>query len=367
MDKLSRRTLLKASLAAGAGLCVPNLMQTSRAEEALPAPEEIAKERAAKYVFNFGSVYATENYLTTPHVHLQIKQIVEKSTNNKVYVKIHDKGARGSESQLANAVKYQAMQGGLLSIANLSPLVNEFDIINIPFWAADDASYLRLVGSHAWNKYILSKTAPHRIKILFHYVIGARTATTVRHYGKLIRSPEDFAGVQYRIPNSKTLGTFYKLAKAIPRAIPWNLTAATARAGRFDALDPAIVGLYSGPDNLKNEIGVISDIGLVHDGWVAISSTDFIESLDASTRTQFLDAFLAIQAAQFDAYQNARKYCEQEFAKLDVKIYAPSKQEHAALVHAFGHANEVWTPVKIALLGPNGPAVFDQLYRAAKG
>ncbi|VEB41471.1 Uncharacterised protein [Chromobacterium violaceum] len=66
MDKLSRRTLLKASLAAGAGLCVPNLMQTSRAEEALPAPEEIAKERAAKYVFNFGSVYATENYLTTP-------------------------------------------------------------------------------------------------------------------------------------------------------------------------------------------------------------------------------------------------------------------------------------------------------------
>lgn len=198
-------------------------------------------------------------------------------------------------------------------------------------------------------------------------MIGARTATTVRHYGKLIRSPEDFAGVQYRIPNSKTLGTFYKLAKAIPRAIPWNLTAATARAGRFDALDPAIVGLYSGPDNLKNEIGVISDIGLVHDGWVAISSTDFIESLDASTRTQFLDAFLAIQAAQFDAYQNARKYCEQEFAKLGVKIYAPSKQEHAALVHAFGHANEVWTPVKIALLGPNGPAVFDQLYKAAKG
>jgi TRAP-type C4-dicarboxylate transport system substrate-binding protein len=300
-------------------------------------------------------------------VHQQIKQIIEKNTNNNVYVKIYDKGTQGHESQLASAVRYRVMQGGLLSISNLSPMVNEVDVINIPFWAADDSDYLRLVNSAAWNKYVLSKTRAYKIKVLLHYVIGTRTATTIKHYGKTIKSPEDFAGVQYRIPNSDMLAIFYKLAKAAPQSIPWNLAAVTARHGRFQALDSSIIGLYSGPDNLKDEIAVVSEIGLVQDGWVAIANTDFIESLDQQTRGQFLDSFSAIQTAQFDAYHSAKKYCIQEFIKLGVKIYTPSRQEHIALGNAFGPANNVWTPVKTTLLGPNGVAIFDELYKAAKG
>ncbi|WP_199406702.1 hypothetical protein [Chromobacterium sp. ATCC 53434] len=69
----------------------------------------------------------------------------------------------------------------------------------------------------------------------------------------------------------------------------------------------------------------------------------------------------------FAAFQDARKYCIQEFAKLGVRIYTPTQQEHTALATAFGPANHAWAPVKTALLGPNGMAIFDELYKAAIG
>jgi TRAP-type C4-dicarboxylate transport system substrate-binding protein len=329
------------------------------------AREEARKEKLAKYVFQFASPYFTDKFLTTPHAHQEIKALVEKYTKGKVYVKISDGGVAGIGSSLANSVRYGTVQGALLSVSNLSPMVGELDLLNIPFWSSDEKQYTRLFASSVWDKYVISKVGQYNLKILFPYIVGARTATSTRKYGKLIKTPKDFEGISFRIPGSKSLAEFYKLAKSIPMSIPWKFCAKTARAGRYDALDPSVVGLYSGPDGLNKELGTISDIESVHDGWVAIGNLDFIKSMDQVTRTQFMDAFVEVQSAQLALYHRSRKYCIDEFAKLGTKIYTPTAREKAELARAFGHQNPAYDHIKKNKLGAHGMKIFDELFKVA--
>ena len=343
----------------------PNL--TKQNAFALDLKEEHKKEKLAKYTFNFSSPYFTSNYKTTPHAHMEIKRLVEEYTKNNVYVKIHDGGINGIGTILSNKVRFGFSQGALLSVSNLTPMVKELDVLNIPFWSSNESEYIRLFNSQAWNKYVLSKTKKYNLHVLFPYIVGARTATTTKKYKKLIKSPEDFVDVRFRVPGSNCLAIFYELAKAKPVNIAWKNCAKTARSGRFQALDPSIAGLYAGPDNLRDQIGIISEIESVHDGWVAIGNIDFIESLDHKTRIQFLDAFKEIQDVQLQLFKGSKAYCIKKFEKLGVKIYVPTKEEKEVLVKAFGHQHPAWNSIKKKLLGDNGMAIFDELYKIAKG
>ncbi|WDP91253.1 MAG: TRAP transporter substrate-binding protein DctP [Desulfobacter sp.] len=371
MPRVSRRTFLRYSFGALSSMVYftifPRQPWEDRRAFAETLKEEKRKKRLAKYIFNFSSPYFTSNYLTTPHAHLEIKRLIEKYTKNKIFVIIHDGGSRGIGSELSNWVSLGKSEGALLSIANLSPLCPELDILNIPFWAANETEYIRLFNSQAWNRAVLSKTRKARIQVLFPYVVGERTATSTKRYGKLIKSPKDFEGVRFRVPGSESLALFYRLTKAKPMNIPWKFCARTARGGRYDALDPAIIGLYAGPEGLNRELGIISEIKSVHDGWVAIANTDYIAALDSRTRSQFLDAFNEIQGAQLKNYKTAVTFCSEEFKKLGVKIYAPTPREQKVLAKKFGPANPAWEPVKKRLLGADGLAVFDKFYKIAKG
>lgn len=371
MKPITRRNFIKYSLQFGAALTsfgmFPDPSRRSRSVFAEEVKEEEKKEKLAKYIFNFSSPYFTFDYPTTPHAHREIKQLIEKHTNFNVYVKIHDGGLNGIGSSLASSVKHGISQGALLSVSNLVPMVPELDILNIPFWSSSESEYLRLFNSRAWDMHALSKTKQSSIKVLFPYVVGARTATSTQKFGKLIKSPEDFEGVNFRIPGSKSLKIFYGLTKAIPLTVPWRFCARTARRGRYEALNPSVTGLYSGPEGLKRELGVISEIESVHDGWVAIGNIHFIESLDSETRTQFLNAFEEIQVEQLKLYRQSKDLCAREFEKLGTKIYTPTPKGKEVLAKSFGHTHPAWEPVKKRLLGDNGMAVFDDLYKIAKG
>ena len=364
---MKRREFLLKSTAISVGLSTQLFNPGVSFGKILNTKEEALKKKKAKYIFNFASPYFTDKFVTTPHAHREIKQLIESYTKGKVYVNIYDGGSEGIGSSLSNSVKLGAVQGALLSVSNLVPLVKELDILNIPFWSSNEKDYLRLFKSGMWGKHVLSKMNNYNIQVLFPYVVGARTASTVKKYGKTIKKPEDFVGVDFRIPGSECLKIFYKLTKASPVNIPWRLCARTARAGRYQALDPAIIGLYAGPDGLNKEIGVISEIESVHDGWVAIGNKKYIEELDPKTRSQFLEAFEEIQLQQYQNYQTSRNFCVKEFKKLGTEIYYLTTKEKENLANAFGHQNKAYDDIKKKLLGENGLSLFDGLYKAAKG
>jgi len=354
---INRREFLKYSTQLAALSAIPQAVFA----------DEAKKQKLAKVTFSFSSPYRTIDYATTPHAHLEIKALIEQYTYNKIYVEIRDNGRDGIGSSLANSVRFGDTNGALISASNLSPRIPELDILNIPFWSASPEDYTRLCHSNVWKRHINDKFVKYNYVPLLHYVVGARTASTTKKYAKRIVKPEDFTDVVFRIPGSRSLQIFYKLTGARPQSIPWRLTAATARAGRFEALDPSITGLYAGPDNLRQEIGVISEIESVHDGWIAIANVDFINALDTTTRMQFLDAWEAIQQFQLAQYMKAQKLCSAEFIKLGTEIYQPSIAQKNDLASAFGHERPEWDSIKKHLLGRDGIFIFDGMHKAAKG
>ena len=362
-----RDFILKSAALSAAGISGQFLNPLAAFGKAFDSKEEALKKKKAKYQFTFASPYFTNKHKTTTHAHLEIKQLLESHTKGKVYVTVKDGGSMGIGSSLSNSVRLGAAQGALLSVSNLTPMVNELDVLNIPFWSSNEHDYLRLFKSDTWRKYVLSKVSNFNLRVLFPYVVGARTASSVKKFRKTIKAPEDFKGVNFRIPGSECLKIFYNLTNANPMKIPWGLCARTARGGRYDALDPAVIGLWAGPDNLNREIGVISEIESVHDGWVAIGNKEFIDSMDSKTRTQFLTAFEEIQLKQYENYKTSKNYCEKEFEKFGAKIYTPTTKEREALAQAFGHQKSDYDAIKKKLLGSKGLSVFDDLYKAAKG
>ena len=66
-------------------------------------------------------------------------------------------------------------------------MVKELDVLNIPFWSSNDNDYLRLFKSSLWDRYVLSKMSKYNIKVLFPYVVGARTASSTKKFGKVIK------------------------------------------------------------------------------------------------------------------------------------------------------------------------------------
>ncbi len=367
MQDRTKRAFLQNCLHLGLGSLVSRALFPYESAWAENIENEQRKKQLAKYIFNFNSPYLTSGYEYNVHAHKEIKHIIEQTTQNQVYVHIHEGGINGVGSHLVNTVSYGRSQGALISASNLSPKLKELDLLNIPYWAASTENYTRLIRSSIWQKHVLDKASKHNLKIMFHYLVGARTATTIKSYNQTIRSPEDLSGVHFRVPNSKNLRHMYKAAHAIPKYIHWGLCAENARKGRFQALDPAIIGLYSGPDNLKQEIGTISKIETVHDSWIAVANTDFIEALNSKVRKQFIESFQLIQAKQFELHQEASQRCEEAFNQQGTKIHTLTSKEKQAFEKAFGHENKIWDTAKKELLGANGISVFDQFLKAAQG
>jgi len=366
MSYLSRREFLKIFLSSGVALCGSNILTARELNTSGPI-EERKKQNLAKYIFRFSSPYFTAEHQSTPHAHQEIKHLIEQYTHNKVYVDIQDGGSAGIGSVLANSVAFGETHGALLSFSNLSPKVPEIDIINIPFWAVENNDYIRLMYSKVFQKHVLSKLRKHNLQMLFPYVVGARTITSTKKYRKRIVTTSDFKRLQIRVPPSTVLKQMYKMVHASPVKMDWAVTAKAANLGRFEALDPSLVGLYSGPGGLKYQLGTVTELGTVHDGWLAIGNVDFIDHMDSTTRTQFLDAFVEIQAKQQLLQRKSKQYCSTELKKLGVEIYKPNVAEKDNLAAILGHGNPNWNATKSRLLGSNWMNIFDEMYRAAKG
>jgi len=350
--KVSRRNFCRSGALLGTGAFAGGsglLLKTSSAS-------------AAQHVLGFGSPYATDAEFA-PSAQGAFKRNVEKVTGGEIQVDIFDNGKRGAGGKLLGGVARNSLQGGIISISNLSRYTSAVDVLNIPFWSATNQNFLNLVKSSAWNDAVNKKVSDKGLHILYPCVVGARTAATVKAYDKLIRVPEDMQGVKFRIPSSEILKQFYDLTGAKPTKVKWSLTAGVARAGRIQALDPSPLGLYSGPDNLKDAIAKISLIDSVHDGWVAILSMDWLKTLPAQLRDKLLEAAELTFQDQLNEARNGNKKVRSAFEALGTEFYEPTADEKKAWQAASGQQRSEWTDWKTKLVG--SVADFDRLVEAA--
>lgn len=322
-------------------------------------------KQRAKYTLIFASPYHTADAPFVPHMHLQFKNYVQTFSQGQIYVDIKDQGKVGVGTELMAAVSRGQVDAALVSVANLSRALPVLDILNIPFWVGDNQAFLNLISSQYWHRHVIEKIEKQgKLAILHHYITGARTLSTVKHANIVIKQPSDLKNMILRVPASNVLKHFYAMTDAHVVEVNWANVASMARSNKFQVLDPGIIGLYAGPDNLREEIATITQLNTVPDTWVNVISQQWLRMLPPSLRLAVNDAAQKTFTSHLTTIHTATLNCEQAFLKRDCIIYKPEQHIIDVWQDQFGHHRHEWRDIKKALLGSS--SAFFQLLEASQ-
>jgi TRAP-type C4-dicarboxylate transport system substrate-binding protein len=333
----------------------------STPEVARAAGDEAAKAKAAKHTMIFGTEYKEDAFNTYPIMQTQFKENLETLSKGEVYVKLHPSGQLGVGGALAQKVQSGTIQGGSVSLSNFSPFTPVVDLINIPFWCGENQRFANLVTSAAWNNEITPKVTGKGYKPMFYFTVDPRTVAVRKGFGKMIKTPDDMRGMKMRVPGSKLLQQFYRLAGANPTVVAWGETPSALKQGVADGLDPAVGALYTfGFIDILESITMVES---VPDAQMFAANFKWFESLPKNLQTAFDDASAKTQMESFAQILVARKNSMDALGKAGCKFYTPSAAEHQKWVEACGEQRAEWNDIKKELAGSID--MFDKLKAAA--
>lgn len=321
----------------------------SDAELAHAADDEAAMEKGAKHVMLFATEYKNEDYKTYPIMQTQFKENLQKLTGNAVYVKLFPSGQLGIGPALAQKVQNGTVQGGSVSLSNFSPFAPIVDVINIPFWCGENQRFANLVTSSVWNGEITPKVTVKGYKPMFYFTVDPRTIAARKGMHKTIKVPDDMRGVKMRVPASKLLQQFYRLAGANPTVVAWGETPSALKQGVADALDPAVGALYT-----FGFIDIVESITLVDsvpDAQMFAANYGWYQSLPKDLQMKFEEASEKTQGESFAQIPVARKNSMDAFGKAGVTFYKPTAAEHQRWVDVAGAQRPEWNDIKKELAG----------------
>ncbi|MEZ5659397.1 MAG: TRAP transporter substrate-binding protein [Burkholderiaceae bacterium] len=350
----TRYGLNTALVAAGAG--------TLLSDEALAqtAKEERERKNAAKYQMTFATAYIVGVSRSHPIMQLDFKENVQNMTNGQVYVNLAPGKKLGAGAALAKKVQQGVIQVAQHSASNFAPFAPEVDLINIPYWCADNQRVVNLVTSQAWKSVIDPKIAAKGFKALWYTSTSARTFS-VRKGMKPILSPDDLNGVKFRVPGSKMLQQVYRMLGANPTPVAWGETPSAIKQGVADALDPVISGLYIfGFGDILSHITLGQTVhGLqvysCNLEWFNSLPRDVQEGIDFASEVTFHQNLAKVPAAF--AFSAA------EMRAAGVEIHKLNTDQIAAFEAKCGHKRKEWDDWKRQLAG--SPAAFDKMLEAA--
>jgi TRAP-type C4-dicarboxylate transport system substrate-binding protein len=333
----------------------------STPEVARAAGDEAAKAKAAKHTMIFGTEYKEDAFNTYPIMQTQFKENLETLSKGEVYVKLHPSGQLGVGGALAQKVQSGTIQGGSVSLSNFSPFTPVVDLINIPFWCGENQRFANLVTSAAWNNEITPKVTGKGYKPMFYFTVDPRTVAVRKGFGKIIKTPDDMRGMKMRVPGSKLLQQFYRLAGANPTVVAWGETPSALKQGVADGLDPAVGALYTfGFIDILESITMVES---VPDAQMFAANFKWFESLPKNLQTAFDDASAKTQMESFAQILVARKNSMDALGKAGCKFYTPTTAEHQKWVESCGEQRAEWNDIKKELAGSID--MFDKLKAAA--
>ena len=358
-----RRNFLSAAKRYGftaAVLGVSGGFLTDRKAMAQTMADEEKKQKEAKVTMLFATEYKIEDYVKYPIMQSKYKENVEAQSKGQIYTKLFPAGQLGIGAALAQKIQAGTVQGGAVSLSNFSPYAPVVDMINIPYWCGDNQRFANLVTSKTWNDEITPKVSAKGYQPLFYFTVDPRTVASRKGY-KLVKVPSDMQGMKMRVPPSKLLQTFYRLAGANPTVVPWGETATAIKQGVADGLDPAIAALatFGFHDLLSN----ISYVKSVPDAQMFAANAAWYQQLPKDLRSAFDAANEQTQQETFAQIEKARTESIRILRAGGCDFYTPSDAEMAQWVESCGEQRKEYDEFKVAFAG--SLANFDKFKTAA--
>ncbi|MCP5371087.1 MAG: TRAP transporter substrate-binding protein [Hyphomicrobiales bacterium] len=313
------------------------------------AKEERERQKDAKATMNLATEYVIGATRYYPLVQLNLKENIQNFTNGEVYVKLAPGGVLGKGGQLASKVQSNTIQAAQHSVSNFAPFAPAIDLINVPYWSNTNQRFVNLVTSQVWRDAVHAKVNARGFEVLLYLVLDPRTAAVRNGFGKVLKTPDDMKGMKFRVPGSKILQQFYRLAGANPTPVAWGETPTAIKEGVADGLDPSLVALYAA--GFSGLLESVSFIKSVEDAQVYSCNLEWLRGLSDQGQAGVR------QAAEVTFQQNlaqvpaSRAYAMAEMAKGGTRYYAPNEAELAQWKEKAGAQRPEWNDLKNELAG----------------
>jgi len=326
------------------------------------AKEERQRQKAAKSTMNLATEYVIGATRYYPIMQLNFKENVQNFTSGEVYVKLSPGGVLGKGGALASKVQSNTVQAAQHSVSNFAPYAPAIDLINVPYWANTNQKFVNLVTSDVWKKEVHTRVNARGFEVLLYLVLDPRTAATRKGFGRVLKTPGDMKGMKFRVPGSKILQQFYRMAGANPTPVAWGETPTAIKEGVADGLDPSLVALYAA--GFSGLLETVSFIKSVEDAQVYSCNLKWLNSLSAQGQAgvrMAADITFQQNLAQVPA---SRAFAMAEMAKAGTKYYAPNADELSQWKQVAGAQRPEWNVLKKKLAG--SLSKFDQFREAAE-
>jgi len=333
----------------------------SEAALAQTAVEEKERQASAKETMTVATEYRIGTTRSYPEMQLNVKENIQNASNGQIYVKLSPGGQLGIGTKLAEKVQAGTVQAGQVSLSNFSPFAPAVDLINIPYWVGPNQKFVNLVSSEAWKSEVNSRVEAKGFTPMFYFCIDPRTISIRQGVAGPIKTPADLQGLKVRVPGSKILQQYYRLAGANPTPVAWGETPAAIKQGVADALDPAVEALYA--FGFKDILSWVTFNAPVPDSQVYACNTQWLQGLSADLRDAIAYASEITFLQNLAQVPASRAYSMAEMTKAGVQFYVPTADEIAAWAEACGHQRPEWDSWKKELAG--SIKTFDKLLEAA--
>ncbi|MDB6177413.1 TRAP transporter substrate-binding protein [Paracoccus sp. Z330] len=360
----SRRAFLKL---AGAGSFTAAVMASaagvlwSSEATAQIANEERERERAAEQVMTLATAYVMIADRSYPIMQLDMKENIQNASDGRIYVKLAPAGQLGTANELVQKVQSGTIQAAQHSIANFAPYASVVDLINLPYLCGTNQRFVNLVRSDLWKDAVHPKVEARGFKPLFYAIIDPRGVALRKDVETPVLTPDDMAGIKFRVPGSEIMQTYYRMVGANPTPIAWGETPSAIQQGVADALDPSPGALYV--FGFKDMLSHITFTQAVPDAQVYSCNLEWYQALPDDLRD-------AVDfAAEITADQNlakvpaARNFAMAELRKSGVQFHTLSEDQSALWKERGGYQRPEWDDHKTELAG--SMAEFEKFAEAA--
>ena len=328
---------------------------------AATAKEEKSRQKAAKFKMTIGTAYVLGATRSYPIMQLDFKENIQNMSRGQIYVKLAPGGQLGAGGALVSKVQQGTIQAAQHSLSNFAPFASAIDLINLPYFCGANQNFVNLVNSDTWRDTVHPLVEAKGFKPLWYVVIDPRVVALRKGQDGPIKTPDDMAGLKFRVPGSKMLQQYYRAIGANPTPVAWGETPSAIKQGVADALDPSVGALNV--FGFKDILSWVTFTRAVPDSQVYSCNLEWFNSLPMALRE-------AVEAAsEMTSHQNlskvpaARAYAMSEMSESGVQFYTPTADELQQWVDKGGHQNSEWDGYKKDLAGSMG--AFDKLLEAA--
>jgi len=328
---------------------------------AATAKEEKSREKAAQHKMTMATAYVLGATRSYPIMQLDFKENIQNMTNGQVYVKLAPGGQLGAGGALVQKVQQGTIQAAQHSLSNFAPFAPAIDLINLPYFCGANQKFVNLVNSDTWRSSVHPKVEAKGFKPLWYVVIDPRVVALRKGGDGPIKTPDDLAGLKFRVPGSKMLQQYYRAVGANPTPVAWGETPSAIKQGVADALDPAVGALHV--FGFKDILSWVTFTKAVPDSQVYSCNLEWFNELPLAVREGIEFAGEVTSHQNLSKVPAARAYAMAEMSATGVQFHTPTADELEQWVSKGGHQNSEWDSYKTDLAGSMGE--FDKLLEAA--